>query len=1328
MKRLCFVILGLIISWILCGSNIYFKHLGKGDGLSQISVVSICQDELGRMWFGTLEGLNCYDGNEIIVYKPSLMKECNFLGNEVHNLVSGPGSVFFTSDGTLVRYDLRYETFHDLHLKASCLYSDGRDVWAAVRDSIYHWSPVDSSFSFVYCMPSDKLVTSLYLGADNSLWIGTMSGLYRMKEESNQPICIIPAIRVHSLYYDKRGYMWVAAFRKGMYRVEETDTDDGWTIQNDFILSSNDVRCFVEDEDGGIWVGTFNGLNHIGQDGHITCYRKEMLPGTLKHSSVFSLYKDRQGTIWVGTYYGGVHFFHPQADIFKHYSENTGKENGVSFPYIGNMVEDRRGNIWICTEGGGLNCWNRKSDTFTHYLSGINGEPFFPNLKCIEYDGQTDCLYIGTHKQGFLCFDILTASVKHYADYKRMSDSFNEVIMRGDSLFLLSTKGIFVKKRYDGAVERPFPKIPETLREGVAMFIDSKRSLWLSRRNEIVRINMSFPSEKKIYPLGQKGLGKFMVTKIAESSDSILFFGTIGSGLYRYNKTSDSFVHCPIVGADYIYNMRFHASGYLILLTDRGVLCYHPQTGDMKILDAENQLHLSAVNDGCGLLVCRDGEVLVGGSDGMTAFAFSSLFEPLPEHNLYFSSLSVNGKLMTARDKGGVLPVALPFISELHLAYDENNISISFASNSYIENFDREIFEYCLEGFDRKWNTTYSNTLFYTNLDPGRYILKVREKKLSERDEVQAIELPLVVHSPWWATWLAYTLYVALFVWIVSFLVRNWMARVHLRASLAQEKMEKEKNEELIQAKLQFFANISHEFRTPLTLIISQLEALLHSSGLSPFVRTRLQKVYKNTFQFRELISELLDFRKMERGKLTLHVGQADLVGYLGRICDNFQPQAQLQHICLGFHSDVSEQFCWYDSRQLRKVVSNLLSNALKYTPADGRVELQLVDAGECIAIKVLDSGEGIPQESIPFIFDRFYQVNAEVSSPGSGIGLALAKGIVELHHGTIGVKSAVGYGSVFTVTLPKANPFLRDDNVVWDAAEPETADGLSVCCETQEADEAVLPSDGVSEELAGEARDCVLLVEDNEDLLQILTDLLSPLYRVIIAMDGKAGYDKVVDEAPDLVVSDVMMPVMSGTEMCMKIKNNFDFCHIPVILLTAMTSDNSKMEGMQCGADDYIEKPFNNKLLLGRIANLLRNRKLLKKKFGTAVPDPVVAAESNVPALALTPIDSEFLARLDEIVRNHLSEPEFDVNQLARELGVSRSSLYNKLKALSFVTPNEYILNARLKVAADLLKQNLEMQITEIAYQVGFNSLRYFRHCFKASFNQTPQEYRQSK
>lgn len=1324
MKRLWLLTLFSSMFSLLYG-EVYFRHLGKSDGLSQISVISIGQDELGRMWFGTLEGLNCYDGYAIKVYKPSSLKANTFPGNEVHHLACGAGNVFFTSDQTLVRYDIRQETFHDLHLKASCLYSDSHNVWTAVRDSIFRWNASEKCFSFACHMPEGTSVTCLHAGKDGCLWIGTASGLYRWADGHQQPVCALPAIHVYSLYCDSKGRMWVATFRKGMYRLE-ANPDGGWTVRDNFALSSNDIRCFVEDDKGDIWIGTFNGLNRIRPDGQVTCYRKDAAPGAMQHSSVFSLFKDKQGTIWAGTYYGGVHYFHPDASLFRHYSEDIGQRGDAGFSYVGNMVEDKRGNIWICTEGGGLNCWNSKTDTFTHFLSGKQGETYFPSLKCIEYDEQNDCLYIGTHKQGFLRFDIPTSTVQHYADYSRTGDSFNEIILQGDSLFLLSTRGLFLKKGYDSEPERLFPDLPETLREGVAMLVDAENSIWISLQTAVIRVSTASSPRCNVYPLGKKGLGKFMVTKMAESADGTLFLGTTGSGLYHYNRATDRFEHCPAANADYIYNMSFHASGYLILLTDRGILCYHPQTGDMKMLDAENQLHLSAINEGCGLLVCHDGEVLVGGLEGMTSFSFSSLSRPLPEHNLYFSSLSVNGKLITAREKA-ILPVALPFVEELHLAHDENNISVSFASNSYTENSSRKIYEHYLEGFDKMWNTTYTNTLSYTNLDPGKYVLKVREKKLSEYDETQAIELPLIIHAPWWATWWSYTLYGVLLISIATFLIRNWMARMHLRAVLAREKMEKEKNEELLQAKLRFFSNISHEFRTPLTLIISQLESLLQSSGLSPFVRIRLQKVYRNTFQFRELISELLDFRKMEQGKLTLHVIHADIVGYLRQLCDDFRPQAQLQHIRLDFHSASEVQHCWFDSRQLRKVFSNLLSNSLKFTSSGGTVEMQLIDAGENIEIKVMDSGEGIPQESIPFIFDRFYQVNAEASSLGSGIGLALAKGLVELHHGTISVKSAVGYGSVFTVTLPKENPFLHDDGMVWDAAGPEAENVHSFYSQVQEDEQEPLPADA-PEETASATRDCVLLVEDNEELLQILTDLLSPLYRVIIAMDGKDGYEKAADENPDLIVSDVMMPVMSGTEMCMKIKNNFDLCHIPIILLTAMASEDHKMEGLQCGADDYIVKPFSNKLLLARMANLLRNRKLLRKKFGTLMTESSIMPQQDIPALPLSPLDSEFLTRLDEMVRRHLSDPDFDVNQLARVLGVSRSSLYNKLKALSMVTPNEYIQNARLKAAADLLKQNPEMQITEIAYQVGFNSLRYFRHCFKASFNQTPQEYRQSQ
>ena len=391
-------------------------------------------------------------------------------------------------------------------------------------------------------------------------------------------------------------------------------------------------------------------------------------------------------------------------------------------------------------------------------------------------------------------------------------------------------------------------------------------------------------------------------------------------------------------------------------------------------------------------------------------------------------------------------------------------------------------------------------------------------------------------------------------------------------------------------------------------------------------------------------------------------------------------------------------------------------------------MELQINETETSIEIKVIDTGEGIPQEALPYIFDCFYQVDTAFASPGSGIGLALSKGVVELHHGEITVQSAVQYGTIFTVTLPKDNLFQGDAYVTF--VDPEASDSDFVIPSAKDAE----PENDVTEEGEAETetqeelsdKDCILLVEDNEELLQILTSLLSPSYRVVLAMNGKEGLHKTMEERPDLVLSDIMMPEMSGLEMCSRIKGNFDLCHIPVVLLTALTSDNKKMEGLQCGADDYIEKPFNNKMLLGHIANIIRNRKLLKQKFGKDL-SANSSVDTEMQALALNPIDTKFLSKLEEIVKEHLSDPDFDVNTLAKELAVSRSSLYNKLRALSCMTPNEFVLNTRLKYAAGLLKNNPELQITEISYQAGFNSLRYFRHCFKACFNQTPQEYRNS-
>lgn len=1323
MKKHILFCLFLIIPFALQG-NIYFKHLDKTNGLPQISVMSICQDELGRMWFGTLEGLSCYDGNSMTTYKPSPDITRNFLGNEYYNLTSDKqGNLFFISDNSLIRYDLYKERFFLLKQHASCLRVDGQDVWTTTRDSVFKWDREKEQFTFAYQLKPAKNITCLYPDENGHVWIGTSDGLYQISNLENQtPVCVLPNVQVHSLYKDTKGRMWVAAYRQGMYQIESKDGNQPFSIKKEFTLSDNDIRCFVEDNEGSIWVGTFKGLNKIDTLGNVSYFQKDTQPGSLRHSSIFSLYKDVQGTIWVGTYYGGVHYFNPQMDFFKHYSEDANRSDCLSFFFIGNMVEDKRGDIWICTEGGGLNRLDRKTRLFTHYFTDNKpqGTSSFNNLKCITYDQQRDFLYVGTHKQGLVCFDLTTKKIKYHTD--EAGTSLSGMTLQGDSLYILSNKGMLVKNLQTEAISYLYPSLKESHKNGSSFLIDSQHYIWIAQRDQLTRINMKHPVEKEIYKYGEKGLGKFQVSKITENTDGTIYLGTLGDGVFEFDFKKKQFIPCTAFDVRYCYNLTATSDGYLAVSNEKGLLVCHPRTKEMKMLDAENQLHLSAINDGCGLLICRNGETFVGGTSGMTSFMKSSLSIPSPPYNLYFSSLTINDKPVSCETSTHILNTALPFARQINLKHNENNLLITVASNSYIDNTDRKIYEYRMEGLNKEWSTTHNNTIVYTNLIPGKYKLVVREKRQSSLDNVHAIELSVIIHSPWWSTWIAYLIYIGIIATITYFFLRSWRTRIQLRASLAQEKLEKEKNEELTQAKLQFFANISHEFRTPLTLIISQIEALLQSDNHSPHIRTRLQKVYKNTFQFRELISELLDFRKMEKGKLHLRVCQLDMIPYLKQIYQTFTDQAQLQNIHFEFHAEAKNLTCWGDGRQLKKVFFNLLSNAFKHTPEKGTVELFVCDKEEEIEIKVIDSGEGISQADLPYIFDHFYQADTTASSPGSGIGLALSKELVELHHGKITVQSAVEYGTIFTVILPKKNLFQKDDYTTF--VQPDSSSPAVIpLSATDEAGSKFTEIDPERQE-SPINKECILVVEDNEELLQILTSLLAPLYKIIIAMNGKEGLQKAMEEHPDLILSDIMMPQMSGIEMCSKIKSNFDLCHIPVVLLTALTSENKKMEGLRCGADDYIEKPFNNQMLLGHLVNILRNRKLLKQKFGQELSG-TIPIETENPVLALNTIDAKFLSKLKDVVQKHLSEPDFDVNTLAKELAVSRSSLYSKLKALSNMTPNEFISNTRLQQAAYLLKNNPELQITDIAYQTGFSSLRYFRHCFKARFNQTPQEFR---
>lgn len=1323
MKR--YILLVLILCFVQgISSKIYFRNLGTSDGLSQLSVMSIAQDELGRMWFGTMEGLNCYDGDHIVSYKPSA--EYPFLGNQVFNIVSDrKGSLFFTSDGMLVRYDMYADKFLNLNRKGvTALIACENNVWMTSSDSVFMWNSERQEFGFVYAHSSLPAIKTLCVGGDNRLWIGTKNGLYRVEDYKQAPECIISEGAIRSVFQDSQKNIWVAMLKNGAYRIPSVGGVPEQLTVGKEALSDNDVRSFIEDGQGNMWIATFTGLNKLDKQGRFSYYKEDVLPGSLQHSSVFSLYRDMQGTIWLGTYYGGVHYFNPDTDFFMHYARGVKRDDCLSFSFIGKMVEDKHGNVWIFTGGGGLDRLNRKTGKFTHYLSdGTSGTIPFNSLMCIAYDEVHDRVYVGTYSKGLFSVDISSEKINHFRDFANYGSSLIHLEIHGTLLYMLTTKGMFTMDTNTGEIRRTLTQ-KEFMLQGNTFTVDSHNCLWMAQTNQLLRIDLNNPREVRRFPYEKNGLGRFPISRIVEDKKGDIYLGTIGSGLFRYDKKKDTFINYTAedgwLQSNYCYDIALYEDDYLIVSGEKGITVLDPQKKLVKTVSIENKLFLSALNEGSGILVCRDGNVFVSGVDGMTSFMGSRLFESFPSYNIYFSSLSVNNQSVRI-DTSGILQTALPFTSRIDLDHNENNIVVTFASNNYIPNLQQQIYEYKLEGFDKDWIMAVDKKIVYTNLSPGHYVLALREQ------QGYSTQLQIVIHSPWYATWIAYLGYILIVLFVVYILIRNKRAKMRLQYSLEVEKMEKEKNEEVTQAKLQFFANISHEFRTPLTLIMSQLEMLLQHKGHSLFVYTRLLKIYKSTFQLRELISELLDFRKFERGGIRLKVSCMDIIPFLRTIYADFQELASSQNIHFAFVAQEEAVECWFDAKQLRKVFSNLLSNAFKYTDEGGRIDIIIERKEESVEVRIMDTGQGINKEDINRIFDRFYQAdNATLKEPGTGIGLALAKGIVELHHGNISVQSALEYGSIFIVTLPLGNVFGKDKNVVLIEVEeqlqriqPFSMHQIEKVKETlseELPDEPVVPLDE-----NGTVR--ILIVEDNEELLQILSDLLSPYYRVSIALNGKDGLEKAMEEQPDLILSDVMMPIMSGTEMCAKIKSSFELCHIPVILLTALTAEDKELNGLQHGADDYIGKPFSNKVLLGRIANILRNRNLLRKKFSSLSDEK--EKDNEAQEIGLTAIDKKFLNQLEKVVEEHLLDAEFDINMLAKQMGVSRTSLYNKIKALSNMTPGEFSLKVKLNRAADMLKNQPELQITEIAYQVGFSSLRYFRHCFKAQFNQTPQEYR---
>ena len=644
--------------------------------------------------------------------------------------------------------------------------------------------------------------------------------------------------------------------------------------------------------------------------------------------------------------------------------------------------------------------------------------------------------------------------------------------------------------------------------------------------------------------------------------------------------------------------------------------------------------------------------------------------------------------------------------------YNENVISLEVAALHFAYPSKNKI-AYKLEGFDEQWFFTDANqrNIHYTNLPYDNFTLKV---KAANPDGIWSdpVEMKINVNPPFWLTIWAYGFYFLCFLGILYGVRHLTLIRANLNNKIKLEKLEKEKLKEVNKLKLQFFTNISHELRTPLTLIMSPLEQLIKDHVGNKKIKNTYVRMFQNANKLLHMINQLLDIRKSEEGLFKLEVAEGDFVKFMNEITISFKALAQTKEVQLIFDPPPSPINLWYDRDQMEKVFFNLLSNAIKFTSEGGTIKIELKEnkVPDHLSVSIQDTGCGIPEDQLPFIFDRFYQVDTNgTNKGGTGIGLALTKSIVESHSGSIQVKSIVDQGTSFQVNVPFGKLHFKEDDLISQFKNSEHPYHYQIN-ETIEPLEEILPINKNKE------KPTLLLVEDNNDIRSYLRENLQQDYEILEAEDGEQGLEITLKKLPNLIISDIAMPKMNGLEMCQQIKSNIISSHIPIILLTARTSLIFRIDGYETGADDYISKPFNMKLLRTRVANLLRIRELLWKKYSDQLS--IQPSEININSL-----DQEFLQNAIEQVEANMDEFDFSVEKLASSLHMSRMQLYRKMKALTNNNPNSFIRTIRLKRAAQLLEAN-RYTVAEVTYKVGFQDLKYFRERFKKEFGLSPSEY----
>ena len=1369
------------VSFMIQGQNANrFERFSTLNGLGNNSIFDINADVNGFIWFATYDGLSRYDGYEFVNFKPD-QSNPQFAGSNIINVLEPDslGHIWFGTQGTGLSvfdpstgYYKNYQTqgaegqrISGNDVLAIC-HANNR-VWIGTRtglnilntetDSVQSYSLTDYGVSDV--------VTSLVQGEGGYIWVGTNHGVLLVKLENNR-LKIHPANSVRQLtsndrithiYKDESHDYWIVSPRT--ISCLHFDSESGLTEV--FSLKVNDVReqtavrpefvSIIQVTDKRYWVATTDGLLSL-DIGNKNAYslkwsQHELFNAeSLSGDQVISLCKDREGLIWIGTRFNGVNKYDPFKQPFKRFMKRTGEPSTMHSNDVRTLLQDRKGNIWIGYRNEGLDCYNPESGRYLHFERDSGYKKCLPsNIIRGMFEDKNGQLWLGTSAG-------LTRIVPTKAGYqfetiqlqtKQPPGTVYEFFEDSKGLFWLgTTSGLVLYDRAKNAAKLFL--FDNGQQDNSRRFIrcieeDKQGDIWLATDGKgIVRFNPE-TGDFSDYRSEHNQAGSLSNDKVYcllfDSADR-LWVGT-HSGLNLWDEKTEAFsVFTELDGLtnNVVYSILEDKEGFLWISSANGLSRFSPSNKTFK-----NYLHGFEFSDDAWWQN-KQGHILFGGLNGFFKFHPQELIDNQVSPNVFLHAFSLQNNVIELNEEVNgriLLEVPLMNAKQIDLHHDENFFSIELRAIS-LSRPEQVHYQYQLEGFNTQWIDLDARirTASFTNVPFGNYAFKYRAANADGVSKEESV-LQIVIHPALYqTTWFKIAMGLLLILLIYTgyrIRLRNLtLQKVRLEQEVeektrvlrsknkaienqnaileAQKKEIEEQGNQVMEMtrkihetderKIRFFTSISHEIRTPLTLIVSPVEQILQSLSSQDSRFQSMQMVHRNAQRLLRLVNQLLDFRKMDTGHMPVRALKADLANFVTDMFRSFESLAHKKKIAYELHIIPESYEICFDADVVEKICTNLISNALKYTPDGGEVNVELERKSDnTIQFSVQDNGPGIPIDQQESIFKRFWrdQIQQSNQSIGTGIGLALAKELAILHGGDITVHTNKKAGSCFRLILPVIDTIEGDP--LLDAHFIEQMNSV--------VGEPSQPIENYS----------VLIIEDNADLRSYIKESIDT-NDVIEAENGDEGIRLALEKLPDIIISDVLMPGKNGYEVCRLLKQNDQTNHIPILLLTALGAEENQQIGINCGADDYIVKPFNHRLLAGKIRNIMAARKHFRILLQNELSNSESGNDLNWKQ-ALPP----FVTKLVALVEKHMTDRSFGVEELGKLLGMSRSTLYRKMKAVTDKSAVEFIREVRIRKSLELLRNDPQIQVNELAFQVGFEDVDYFRQCFKKQFGKTPRE-----